>query len=137
MNYILNSITLILILILLQGCSTTRNTCEDDNPSDYQESVEYYTAKMEKEGETARGLYSLGMSYYKLKSYKAAINAFNKAVKINPNYMEAYSGLGVCNYFIGDKAGICKAFSNILRLGHDPEIFDDQPVSAYIAEHCD
>ena len=39
--------------------------------------------------------YHLGNDYYKQRNLDAAIGAYSKAIELNPDYAEAYCGLGV------------------------------------------
>ncbi|SHN89230.1 tetratricopeptide repeat protein [bacterium endosymbiont of Bathymodiolus sp. 5 South] len=41
----------------------------------------------------AKAYYNMGKIYHKLKKYKNAINAFEKAIKINPDFHEAHRNL--------------------------------------------
>lgn len=68
--------------------------------------------------------YSLKGDYYREKGeYKKASEEYEKALKINPNYWQAYEGLG--RMYAVYSRNTTKAFENInmaLKLNHDPDL---------------
>jgi tetratricopeptide (TPR) repeat protein len=48
--------------------------------------------------------------------YKGALEGFNQALRINPNYEAAYTGRGVAREYLGDKKGAIDDLSQAIRL---------------------
>ena len=59
----------------------------------------------------------LGVLYSQLESYQDSIKNYSKAIKLNPNYFEAYNNIGVAytNWEKNDEA-IKFKFSNLLKI---------------------
>ncbi len=53
---------------------------------------------------TADQYFAAGQQYFTAKNYAQAAQYYNAAVKMNPNYAQAYQGLGNCYYSLGRKA---------------------------------
>ena len=62
--------------------------------------------QQEKEGENlkshARAHTDLGAVYYQQKQFEIALEEFNTAIKIDPNFASAYNGLGLVNAELGN-----------------------------------
>ena len=56
--------------------------------------AESYFQKLISFKKNAENFYTLGNIQKKLKKYKEAIVSFEKAIKLNPNFSEAYNNLG-------------------------------------------
>ena len=52
---------------------------------------------------SAENLYTLGNIQKKLKKFNQAVNSFAEAIKLNPNFSEAYNNLGNTKKLIGQR----------------------------------
>lgn len=75
----------LLLAMLLEGCA----------------SAEYQEKQMEAIKSRARAHSDLGAVYYQQKQYEIALEEFNLAAKIDPNFALAYNGLGLVNAELG------------------------------------
>ena len=57
-------------------------------------SAENYFEKLILFKKTAENLYTLGNIQKKLKKFNQAVNSFTEAIKLNPNFSEAFNNLG-------------------------------------------
>ena len=53
---------------------------------------------------------------YKKGDYQGAIADFNQAIKINPNYAQAYNNRGGIRYELGDKQGAIADFNQAIKI---------------------
>tara|TARA_B100000768_G_C10918627_1_gene224671 strand:+ start:204 stop:422 length:219 start_codon:yes stop_codon:yes gene_type:complete len=60
-----------------------------------------------------------GETKYNLKDYKGAIEDYNKAIEINPNYTYAYYNRGFAKYYLKDYNGACQDGRKAKSLGYD------------------
>ena len=65
----------------------------------------------------AKAAYNRGVAKYDLKDYTGAIEDYNKAIQLNPNYAMAYQGRGTAKYMLDDKNGACTDWSKAGELG--------------------
>ena len=65
--------------------------------------AENYFEKLILFKKTAENLYTLGNIQKKLKKFNIAINTFAEAIKLNPNFSEAYNNLGNTKKLIGQR----------------------------------
>lgn len=84
--------------------------------------------------------YLIGLSYDRLDEYDQAIAAYQQALEINPEYTEAWLGLGVVQRLSGDFEAARAAYQEALRLNPDLAeahsslgtlyVLEDQPEAA-------
>ncbi|NNU33548.1 tetratricopeptide repeat protein [Mucilaginibacter sp. S1162] len=60
---------------------------------------------------------NLGNSYIFSANYGTAIQYYNEAIKLNPDYANAYNTRGIAKYFYGDKKGACVDINKAASLG--------------------
>jgi tetratricopeptide (TPR) repeat protein len=65
------------------------------NSGKYDEALEFANGMIQKNGESSFYLYVLGYLYQNKKDYDQAIEAYKKAVQLDPTNAEAYSNLGL------------------------------------------
>jgi tetratricopeptide (TPR) repeat protein len=94
----------------------------------YNEAIEKYTKGLRREPRSAVGYNYLGMAYgYKyeqlrsLKWREKEIEAFKKAIELDPNFFRPYFNLGIIYYNMGDPKEAANYFKKCL------EIFPEHP----------
>ncbi|MEH2069134.1 MAG: tetratricopeptide repeat protein [Nostoc sp.] len=65
---------------------------------------------------TAEDFFKGGNDKYQKKDYQGAIEDFNQAIKINPNYANAYKYRGDAHYYLGDKEGAIEDYSQAIKI---------------------
>ncbi|NBQ68789.1 MAG: tetratricopeptide repeat protein [Nitrosomonadaceae bacterium] len=93
------SLLTIICLLILTGCaSMQQRTGADGHVS---------AAKEDPQLSKAKQFYLLGREHYQKSQYAEAVNAFEKAIELKPDYYEAYGSLGVVYSILGeDELGI-------------------------------
>jgi type IV pilus assembly protein PilF len=96
-------LTLVLLVLMSVGCAS-------------QESQEKYNENLKAR---ARSHTDLGAVYFQQKQYEIALEEFNTAIKINPNYALAYNGLGLVNADLGKSKEADGYFKKAIELEPD------------------
>ena len=60
---------------------------------------------------------SIGTLYGKQGNHKEAYNNFEKALQINPNYLDAMRNLASAKLNMGDRAGACSLWEKAYKMG--------------------
>ena len=68
-------------------------------------------------GQTAEEYFKNGFSKYNLKDYSGAIVDYNNAIRLKPDYADAYNNRGVAMYFLKDMNAACSDWSKAGELG--------------------
>lgn len=99
---------LVLFALLITGCA----------------SAEYQAKQKEATKSRARAHTDLGAVYYQQKQYEIALEEFNLAAKIDPNYALAYNGLGLVNAELGKDKEADASFKKAVQI--DPNNSESQ-----------
>jgi tetratricopeptide (TPR) repeat protein len=67
-------------------------------------------------GPKADDFYIQGGDKFKKGDYQGAVAAYNQALRINPNYTQAYNNRGSARYSLGDKQGAITDFNQALQI---------------------
>lgn len=67
-------------------------------------------------GQTAQKNFKDGLSKHEQQDYKGAINDYNKAIKTDKEYKEAYYNRGTCELFLNDFNAAIKDFNKTIEL---------------------
>ncbi len=67
----------------------------------------------------ARAWFSVGYLYGKTPDFKAAIDAYDKAIRLKPSYVEAYNNRGVAKSGLGQHKAAIEDYNSALRLKPD------------------
>ncbi len=65
--------------------------------------------------------FNLGVSYQNRKNYVKAIEAYKKAIELDPTYIEAYNNLGILYQEIGDDHSAYETYQSLIRVKPDYE----------------
>ncbi|HML53507.1 MAG TPA: RDD family protein [Solidesulfovibrio magneticus] len=66
----------------------------------------------------AQFYFDTGMMFIEKRKYEEAISCFEESVKLNPNFSDAYFGIGVCKIKLGDAVNGEKAIVKSAKLGN-------------------
>ena len=67
--------------------------------------------------------YNRGDAKLKLKDYKNAILDYNKAIELDPNYVDAYNVRGLAKYDLKDYGGAILDFNKVIELNNKGPYF--------------
>lgn len=95
------------LTLLLGGCATPGQNSSDSNSNTYNETA--VTAR-------ARAHTDLGAAYLQQGKFEIALNEFNEATQIDPNYALAYSGLGLVYAALGEDAKADVSYKKSIEL---------------------
>ncbi len=65
--------------------------------------------------------FNLGVSYQNRKDYVKAIEAYKRAIELDPNYIEAYNNLGILYQEIGDDHSAYETYQRLINVNPDYE----------------
>ncbi len=65
---------------------------------------------------TAEDLFKRGNDKRERKDYQGAIEDYNQAIKINPNYTDAYKNRGIARSDLGDKKGAIEDYNQAIKI---------------------
>ena len=72
----------------------------------------------------AEELYQQGLDKANQGDYQGAIAAYNQAIKINPNYLQAYGNRAVARSHLKDNQGAIEDYQKVLQLKPElPQIY--------------
>ncbi len=90
---------------------------------DYAKAVSDFQASLAK-GKSIDAYFGLGNTYTRQNKFTEAIDAYNEALKINPNHAPTLSNLGVAYYQQGDLAQAKRSFEKALAVSaNDAETY--------------
>jgi tetratricopeptide (TPR) repeat protein len=69
----------------------------------YLQAIDKYQSILSSGIQSSELYYNLGNSYYRLNEIHQAIYNYEKSLKLNPNFTEAYENLELCNLKLIDK----------------------------------
>lgn len=64
---------------------------------------------------------SLGLMNYQKGNFKQALTAYNKSLKLNPDFFETYYNIGCVYFKLGDKVNSKKFFMKTLQMNKNYE----------------
>ncbi|UII32782.1 tetratricopeptide repeat protein [Fulvivirga ulvae] len=88
-----------------------------------------FKAMVRLDSTSEKGYYGIGMIHYLKAEYSKAIEAYNQAIQINPDYAMAYQNRGSAKRELGDMEGCCVDWNKSYMLGL-------VQVEAYLGEYC-
>jgi tetratricopeptide (TPR) repeat protein len=87
---------------------------------DWENAITTYNALISARTQNKYASYNLGVIYLvNLKKYQLALEHFTEALKIDPNYVEAYYGKGVTYHALGDEKQAMDSYQQCLRINPD------------------
>ena len=81
---------------------------------DYKSSIKYLTKSLELEQDPII-YHQRGLSYFYLKDYNNALKDFNTAIKINPQYIDAYGNRSLVKLEFNDYKGALDDINFVLK----------------------
>ena len=90
-------------LLTLVGCSSEQNI-KKETPDEELTAVEYYNR---------------GLEYKNLGKYQLAIDDYNKAIKINPDYVDAYNDRGIAYHKSGNYKNALDDYNRAIKINPD------------------
>ncbi len=105
-------------LMILIGAGTIYSQGQGNNSSvEETVSVEPEETRLtEIQQEAAEVLNGEGLKKYKNQNFSGAIEDYNKAIKINPDYAEAYKNRGNARSDLGDKQAAIEDYNQVIRI---------------------
>ena len=92
----------------------------DDWVEDFEKAVDCFTRIIELDTQNYKAWYNLGISYFRLKRTKKSLEAYEQALKINPNYEYVYYNIGlVFEILKEDFKSAIKYYEMALRLNEN------------------
>ena len=89
----------------------------------YEEAIDTYK-KINLLKEDAKNFLKIGVCYYNKKNIDEAINNYNKAIELNPNYTEAYFNKGICLSNQQKKEEAIEVFNKAIEIANnDAELY--------------
>ena len=70
-------------------------------------------------GQTAKEYFNSGYNKAEAEDYNGAINDYNKAIGLDPNYSDAYINRAISKYYTNDLNGACEDANKAKSLGLD------------------
>jgi tetratricopeptide (TPR) repeat protein len=87
---------------------------------DWENAITTYNALIAARAQNKYASYNLGVIYLvNLKKYQLALEHFTEALKIDPDYVEAYYGRGVTYHALGDEKQAMDSYQQCLRINPD------------------
>lgn len=80
----------------------------------------------------ARDYFLQGCSYYELEMYNEAIKFYKEAIKLNPDFTEAFVDLGITYYKLGEYSNAIEVYKKAVRLNPHSSSIYNKLGSAYI-----
>jgi len=89
----------------------------DDWVEDFEKAVDCFTRIIELDAKNYRAWYNLGISYFRLKQTKKSLEAYEQALKINPEYEYVFYNIGLVYEILNeDYESAAKYYEKALRL---------------------
>ena len=97
-------IILFSFVFYLFGCNSEQNKLKNENPNEELTAVEYYNR---------------GLEYKNLGKYQLAIDNFSRAIKINPDYLDAYNDRGIAYKNLGNYQLAIDDYTRAIQINPD------------------
>ena len=96
---------------------------------DYKSAIERLKSSVDLDGSIFETRYNLAVAYTKAEDYANAIDAYNEAIKLNPDFPDSYYSMAVCEENLAKDiiSGNVNVSENgsIIKAGESPEAGDD------------
>lgn len=87
--------------------------------ADYINSEAYARRTVEADSETAQHHYTLGLALYQQSRWHSAIDSFENAVKLKPDYENAWYSIANCYWFLEDYKSAKENYKKVLTINPD------------------
>ena len=99
----------------------------------YDDAIDYYTAALRKNSNSAVMRNKIGIAHLQMGRYGQAQKEFKRAIKANPQYAEAHNNLGVVEYMKKKYKKAIKEYQKALELTPYSASFNSNLGTAYFA----
>ena len=88
----------------------------DDYVLEYEKSIKYFTRILSIDPKNYKAYYNLGIAYFNLKEFDAALDNYKIALSINPNYKYCYYNIGLIYEATENFREAAKAYEKALEI---------------------
>src|SRR5277367_3792782 len=100
----------------------------------YLDAIDYYEAALNKDPKNVVLLNKVGMSQLLLRRYKVACKNFERAIKLNKNYANAYANLAVVYYQEGTYGKSIRFYDKAIQLDDTQAVFFNNRAASLFAK---
>jgi tetratricopeptide (TPR) repeat protein len=100
----------------------------------YLDAIDYYEAALNKDRTNVVLLNKVGMSELLLRRYKAASKNFERAIKLNKSYANAYANLAVVYYQEGNNRKSIRYYDKAIQLDDTQAVFFNNRAASFFAK---
>ena len=100
----------------------------------YLDAIDYYEAALNKDPKNVVLLNKVGMSQLLLRRYKVACKNFERAIKLNKNYANAYANLAVVYYQEGSYAKSIRYYDKAIQIDDMQAVFFNNRAASLFAK---
>ena len=101
---------------------------------DYLDGIDYYAAALAKDPQNAILINKIGISELELHRYREAKKSFERAIRMNKSYANAYANLGVVSYQESSYRKSIRYYDKAIELDGDEAVFYNNRAASLFAK---